>query len=136
MGGAGLATLVRALLLWLLFILTESVQGALRRWLLGPQVEFAIQLVSIAAGVAVIFGITWFGWRWLRLRSAGGALATGAFWAALTLAFEAGLAHRLGGSWEGLAADYDPRRGGVMAVGLLAMALTPWTVRALKTRDS
>ena len=51
MGGV-LVPLLRALLLWAVFILAESVQGALRRWWLGPQMEIAMRLVPVAAGVA------------------------------------------------------------------------------------
>ncbi len=136
MVGTGVAALLRALFLWLLFILVESLQGALRHWLLGPEMEIAMRLASVTAGVAVIFAVTWFGWSWLRPRSYGAALATGALWAVLTLAFETGLGRLQGVSWDRLAADYDPRRGGFMAIGLLAMALTPWAVGRLKTRTA
>ena len=133
MGGV-LVPLLRALLLWAVFILAESVQGALRRWWLGPQMEIAMRLVPVAAGVGLIFAITWFGWRFLRLRDARAMLATGALWAALTLTFEIALGRILGVAWDALDADYDPSRGGMMAVGLLAMALTPWAVGRLKRR--
>ena len=39
---------------------------------------------------------------------------------------------RLG--WARIAADYDLLHGGLMPLGLLAMALTPWAVRRLKAR--
>lgn len=132
MGGSGIAAILRSLLLWLLFILAESFQGGLRRWLFGPQVAAAVHVASVLAGVAMIFAITWFGWRWMRLRSAAAALSVGVFWVALTTAFDLALGRMLGASWAALAADYDPRRGGVMAIGLLAMAVTPWTVARLK----
>lgn len=122
-------------MLWLVFIVAESAQGALRRILVSPRVELAAHQLSVLLGVAVIFAITWLGWRWMRLRSARGALATGVLWVILTLAFEIGLGRALGASWEALAADYDPRRGGLMIVGLLAMALTPWVVGRLRARD-
>ena len=134
MPGYSIAALLRALLLWLLFILAESAQGALRRLMLGPQVQIAVHLASVLVGVGVIFAATWFGWRWLRLRSVGAALATGVLWAALTLGFELGIGRVLGASWDALATDYDPRRGGAMAAGLLAMALTPWAIGRIKAR--
>jgi hypothetical protein len=132
--GYSLPGLLRAMLLWLLFILAESAQGALRRLLVRPEIELAARQVSVVLGVAVIFVITWLGWRWLRLRSAGAALATGVLWVGLTAVFEIGLSRLLGASWDTLAADYDPRHGGVMAFGLLAMALIPWAIWRVKAR--
>ena len=119
---------LRAVLVWLLIILAESVQGALRRIVFGPEVELAVRQFSVATGVAVVFLVAWLFRRWLALGSAGAALAVGALWAALTLAFELGLGWVLGLSWTTLAADYDVARGGLMPLGLLAMALIPWIV--------
>jgi hypothetical protein len=36
-----------------------------------------------------------------------------------------------GASWREILIDYDLLHGGMMPLGLLAMALTPWTVRRL-----
>lgn len=127
-----LPTLLRALAVWLLIVATESAQGALRRVLAGPQVEFVVRQASVLIGVAVIFAITWFCLRWMRIRSSAGALAVGALWAGLTLAFEFGLGRALGLGWGRLLEDYDLTRGGLMPLGLLAMALTPWLVRRLQ----
>ncbi|HZZ30617.1 MAG TPA: hypothetical protein VFE10_01380 [Phenylobacterium sp.] len=136
MFGFSLTAFLRALLLWLLFVLAESAQGALRRLLFRPEIELAMRQISVALGVAVIFAITWLAWRWLRLRSAGAALTTGVLWVGLTAVFEIGLGRLLGASWDILAADYDPRHGGFMALGLLAMALIPWAVWRIKARDA
>jgi len=129
-----LPALVRALLVWLAIILAESVQGAARRFLLDPDVEFAIRQLSVGVGVVVIFAITWACFRWMRIRSDAGALAVGVLWAILTLAFELGLGSALGADRARLLADYDLAHGGLMPLGLLAMALTPWIVRRLKYR--
>ena len=131
-----LATLLRALLLWLLFILAESLQGTLRRLVASAPVELATRQVSVLLGVALIFAITWFGWRWMRLRSAAAALATGVLWAGLTFGVEVSLGRALGMSLSVMASAYAPRRGGLMAAGLLAMALCPWAVRQLKNRSA
>lgn len=128
----GLSALLRAIALWLLFIVLESGQRALRRLLLRPEVQLAAREVGIVIGAALIFGLTWLAWPYLKLRTRRAALATGAIWAAMTAAFDLGVGHLLGASWADIAQDYDPRRGGWMAAGLLAMAATPWVVLALK----
>jgi hypothetical protein len=87
--------------------------------------------VSVLTGVLVIFGLAWLLRRWLNPRSAASALGVGLLWVGMTLVFEVGLGRMLGLGWRDLAADYDLARGGLMPFGLLAMALTPWAVRAL-----
>lgn len=126
--------LLRAVLVWLLIILGESLQGALRRLVYGPQVELAVHQISVVIGVVVVFLIAWLFRRWLALRSAGAALAVGVLWVALTVVFELALQGLLGRSWAALAADYDIARGGLMPLGLLAMALAPWVVRGPSLR--
>jgi len=134
MPGFSLPALLRALAVWLLIIAAESVQGAMRRLLLSPEIEFAVRQVSVLAGALVIFAITWVCLRWMRIRTAGEALAVGVFWVVMTLGFEilVGRAMRLG--WDRIFADYDLVHGGLMPLGLLAMALTPWAVRRLQAR--
>jgi len=127
-----LPVLLRALVVWLLIIVAESVQGGLRRVLTGPEAEFVVRQGSVLIGALVIFAITWFNLGWLRIRTAGGALAVGAFWVVLTLGFELGLGRLLGYGWDRILSDYDLLHGGLMPLGLLAMALTPWLARRLK----
>ena len=129
-----LAVPIRALLIWLVIMAAESVQGALRRLLLSAETEFAIRQISVLIGVAVIFAITWIFLDWIRVRSARGAIAVGLGWAGLTVAFELALGRLTGLGWDRILADYDLARGGLMPLGLLAMALTPWAVRELQAR--
>jgi hypothetical protein len=129
-----IASLVRAVLVWMLFILAESVQGALRRTLVSPGVEMLVRQSSVVVGVVLIFAITWFAMRWLRIRSNAGALAVGVFWVALTVAFEVVLGRVMGAPWSRILGDYDLSQGSLMPLGLLAMALTPWMVRRLQRR--
>lgn len=129
---APLAGLLRALLVWLMIMLGESLHGALRRALFSPELMFALRQVSVVVGVLIVFVVTWACLPWLRLRSARSALAIGVFWVALTLAFEAALGRILGIGWPQILAEYDLSRGGLMPLGLLAMALTPWLVLRLQ----
>lgn len=125
--------LIRAILIWLLIMAVESVQGMLRRLLFNDQVDFVVRQGSVVIGVLVIFAITWVSMRWMRLRSGFGALYVGALWVALTLAFELQLGRAMGLSWTRILSDYDLAHGGLMPLGLAAMAVTPWLVRRLQS---
>lgn len=129
-----LPVLLRALGIWLLIIAAESVQGGLRRLLLSPEMDFAVRQASVLVAALVIFAITWACLRWMRIRTAAGALGVGVLWVALTLAFELLLGRALGLGWERMLEDYDLLHGGLMPLGLLAMALTPWVVHRLQMR--
>jgi hypothetical protein len=134
MPALSLPLLLRALAVWLLIVLAETVQGGLRQALSSPEMEFAIRQVSVVAGAVVIFAITWLCLRWMDVRSGPAALALGLFWVLLTLVFELAVGRLMGLGWDRLLADYDLLHGGLMPLGLLAMALTPWAVRRLQAR--
>lgn len=129
-----LSAAIRALVVWLLIIATESVHGALRRLLLSPEVDFALRQLSVLLGAVIIFGLTWLFLSWIRIHSARAALGIGAAWVVLTLAFEMALGRLTGLGWDRILADYDLTQGGLMPLGLLAMGLTPWAVRRLQAR--
>jgi hypothetical protein len=129
-----LPAILRALILWLLIVAAETLQGGLRRMLFDPDVEFFVRQISVLTGSAIIFAITWAFIRWLKIQSTAGALGVGILWVVLTLAFEVVIGRALGLGWARIAADYDLLHGGLMPLGLLAMALTPLTVRHLKAR--
>jgi len=129
---APLATLLRALAVWLLIMLGESAHGMARRFLFSPDVTFALRQVSVVVGILIVFGVTWISLPWLRLRSARAAAFVGALWMALTLGFEVALGRLMGFGWERTFAEYDLAHGGLMPLGLLAMGLTPWLVLRLQ----
>ena len=131
---AFLNALTRAVLVWLLLMAAESLQGAARRLLLSPALEQALRQISVLVGVLVIAAITWALLPWMRIRTTGQALATGAMWALLTLAFEFGLGGIMGRNWSQMLVDYDLNQGGLMPIGLLAMALVPWAAWRLQSR--
>jgi hypothetical protein len=127
-----LPALLRTLAVWLLLMAAEAVQGTLRRALDSEDAAFLVRQVSVVTGAAIIFAITWFCMRWMEIRTTRGALAVGALWVMLTIAFEFGLGRATGASWRQMLVDYDLLHGGLMPLGLLAMGLTPWAVRRLR----
>lgn len=133
---APLAQLIRVVLLWMLLMVAETLQGAVRNWLWGPDVEFVIRQVSVMSGAVAIFALTWLGFGWLRIQTDAGALAAGLTWIALTVAYEAALSRVLGLPWEALLRDYDLVHGGLMPVGLLVIGASPIIVRRLRRRSA
>ena len=126
-----LPALLRVLAVWLLIMLVESVSGILRRLLFDPETLFAFRQAFLLLGAVIIFLMAWACGRWMRLRSGSVALAAGLLWAVLTIGFEAAVGRALGYGWDRIWSEYDLRSGGMMALGLIAMALTPWAVRWL-----
>jgi hypothetical protein len=124
--------LIRVLLIWLLIALAESLHGSLRRLLTDPDFEFAVRQASVLTGAVIIFAITWISIRWMRLKSEASALAVGVLWVVLTLAFEILVGRAMGLGWDRILSDYDLIHGGLMPLGLVAMALTPWAVHRLR----
>ena len=104
--------------------------------MLDPELEFFLRQASVITGALIIFAITWACGRWLRIRSTTGALAVGGLWVVLTLAFEIVLGWALGLSWTRIWSDYDLVHGGLMPLGLLAMAVTPWAVQRLRVHPA
>jgi TRAP-type C4-dicarboxylate transport system permease small subunit len=130
MGGPG--ALLRALVLRILYGLARGAEGALRDELLRPEVQLAARDASALLSVLLAFALAWAGWGWLRRNGRRAPLATGLAWAGAALAADLAWARALRSGWSEFAADYDPQRGGVMALALAAMALTPWLVGRLK----
>lgn len=142
--------LARAVLVWLGMMATETVLGVLRGVVLVPMLERALEpIAGSVAGADVLarrlgFGVglvcivlwAWFTHGWMtagRRRSGAALVGVGVLWAGLTFGFEVGIGRLMvgdaGGSWpavwQRLAEDYDLTRGGLMGIGLAAMALAP-----------
>lgn len=116
----------RAFGIWLLLVLVESVHGFTRRLLIEPRLgDLRARQVGVLTGgllIVLLFRLT-LGWigpqrsrRWWQL---------GAIWLGLTLAFEVGLGRAVGASWDRIASDFDPRRGGLLGFGMLVIAVAP-----------
>lgn len=124
----------RALALWLAIITAESVHGALREWLLRPALgDLRARQLSVITGALVILAVAALGSRWLAARSVRAQLRVGAAWVSLTIAFEVALGRLvLGYGWSRITEDYDPRRGGFLALGMIVLALAPWIAARLR----
>ncbi len=133
--------LLRAFLVWLVIIGSETIHGTLRNLFLAPRVgDFHARQIGALTGSLLIFVIAFLFVRWIAAPSTKSLVIVGLFWMVLTLIFEIVLGRFVFGlSWERLISDYDVSRGGLMWFGLLFMAAAPLLaakLRGMKTETS
>jgi hypothetical protein len=124
---------IKSIVVWLVFILAESLNGTARiLWLVPALGDEVAHRVSFAIGSIIILSIATVFVPWLRASPRQG-LGIGLLWASLTLAFEVGLGRWvLAYSWAQIWADYDLTHGALMPFGLVLMALSPWMGRSIR----
>lgn len=114
-------------------MLVETSHGALREIFIAPSLgDLRARQVGVFVGAALILLIAWLTIRWLGATSGRVLLIVGAWWAALTLAFEILLGRALGLPWSRILSDYDLVRGGLMALGLGFMVIAPLLAAKLR----
>ena len=118
--------LARAVGIWLTLVAVESIHGVLRRLFLEPRLgDLRARQVSVFTGAVLIALVFWLTLGWLRPQPAKRWWAFGLLWLALTLAFEIGVGRATGMSWDRIASDFDPRSGGLLALGMLVILVAP-----------
>ena len=116
----------RALAVWLVLMMVETVHGVLRMLLLAPLIgDFRARQISVFTGSVLIFGATWLLIRWIGATTTRALLGTGGLWLVLTVAFEIGIGRLAGRSLETIGSDYDLRHGGLLPIGLAVLVLSP-----------
>lgn len=120
-------TYLKALAVWLLLMLTETLHGAARIFLLVPLLgDFRARQVSVFTGAAIIFALAALLVKWINPKTAGHCLLIGACWVILTICFEVGLGLLVFDmSPARITEDYNLLKGGLMPIGLLFMYFTP-----------
>ena len=123
----------KALLIWLLIIIAESLHGTVRQWCIAPVLgDLLARQLGVLTGSLLIFGIAWCSISWIGARTFKEQLNIGLVWVALTVLFEGLLGKMLGYSWQRILSDYKLMEGGFMGFGLLFMLFSP--VLAAKLR--
>jgi hypothetical protein len=119
--------LLKSIVVWLIFILAESLNGMMRiLWLIPAWGDVLAHQISFVIGTLLILAIAILFVPWLQIRRLFPLLTVGILWALLTLAFEIALGYMIFGySWEQIMADYNLRQGGLMPFGLAWLALSP-----------
>ena len=125
----------RALMAWLVLIVAESVHGSVRELWLKPYVgDLWARQIGVFTGMLIILGAAYGCIRWIRAETPRALWLVGLLWVALTLSFEFGLGLLvLGYSWERMLEDYDVTRGGLLALGMVVLLLSP--LIAAKVRE-
>jgi hypothetical protein len=119
--------IARALAVWCLLLVLAVLNGGVRDTWLSPPLGDAIgrAVSSILLSLVILFA-TWLTIGWIGPTTAGQAMAVGALWVGLTLAFEFGVGHYgFGTSWDELFADYDLLRGRIWILVLLTTLVAP-----------
>ncbi len=128
------AIFFKALAVWLLIIVSESIHGTLRELMLKPYVgDFRARQIAVFTGMLIILVVAYTFIRWIRAESTKALLLVGLLWVALTLAFEFGLGvFVFGYSWERMIQDYDLTRGGFLSFGMIVLWLSPFIAKKLR----
>lgn len=126
----------RAFFVWLLVGAVEVLHGTLRRLFLVPAIgDWRARQVGAVVGAALAFVVALFTIRWLGASSRRAQLRTGVFWLLLMVGFEV-LGGRLAGyTWDRIASDYDLRRGGLLGIGMVVLAVSPLLAAKLRLRS-
>jgi hypothetical protein len=114
---------LRAFLIWLLIAVAEVLHGILRVRLLNRRVgDHRARQIAVFSGSGIILVIAWFSVPWL------GASTTGQL-----LAFEIAFGRWVfRASWQRLAADFNFRKGGLLAIGMAVLLVAPLLMAKLR----
>ncbi|OIO70143.1 MAG: hypothetical protein AUJ57_08595 [Zetaproteobacteria bacterium CG1_02_53_45] len=116
----------KALVVWVLIVLAESVHGIIRQLYIAPLTgDMPARQLGVFIGSAIIFAIAWGSVRWINARSFREQFMVGLLWAVLIVLFEFSLGAALGSSQQRMLSDYNMAEGGLMPLGLLFMLFAP-----------
>jgi hypothetical protein len=126
--------LLRAALVWLVLVIAETVHGIARTVWLAPVVgDFRARQIAVFSGSVLIVLIVTLTIRWMQVSTRPRLIAVGILWVVLTVGFEIGVGRWIAGyPWDRLASDYKLREGGLLPIGLLVMALSPWLATRMR----
>ncbi len=130
--------LFRALLVWILIIIAESIHGTLRQLFLAPLIgDFPARRISVFTAILVIFLVTYLFIRWIKAPSTTALLTIGLTWIILTVLFEFVLGiFVLDYTWRRMFEDYNILRGGLMGLGLLFMFFAPYLAGKIRKKNN
>lgn len=119
--------LLRALAVWVIIILAEIAQGAVRGVLLAPSIgDFRARQIAVLTGSAMMMVIAIVFGRWMRARRVYQLMGVGLLWLVLMVGFEIGCGRFvMGYSWERIGSDYNLLHGGLLPMGMLVLTVAP-----------
>ena len=129
---------LRALALWMILMLAETLQGLWRVKVLSIWIGDAVaREVSVFSGSLVILLITFAFIGWIAARNARTLLIVGVTWVALTVVYEFLLGRfAFHQTWADIASDFDLVHGRLLPIGLLLLLFSPLLAAWLRGRIS
>ena len=126
--------ILKSILVWLVFILAESLNGTARIfWLIPLLGENLAHQISFAIGSLLVLAIATLFIRWLEASKLSQLLSIGLIWLLLTVLFEIALGRFvLAYSWQQIAADYNVLQGGLMPIGLVLLVFSPFIAAKIR----
>jgi hypothetical protein len=117
---------LRAIAVWLLIVVAESINGTIRQLFVSPAIgDKLARQIGVFIGSSLILLISWLTARWLGAKTDKEQFKVGGLWVVLIVIFEIGLGVSLGYSRERLLSDYNLAQGGLMGFGLAIMLFAP-----------
>jgi energy-converting hydrogenase Eha subunit A len=128
----------RAIAVWLVLIGGEMIHGIVRSIVLTPRVgDKPARQIGVFTGSLVNLGITHLFIEWIGARTVRARLVIGVVWVVLTMVFEVAFGRLVvKSSWERIRSDYDLPHGGLLPIGLVALAGSPLVASRLRGMDS
>jgi hypothetical protein len=123
---------LKAFAVWLLIFAVEVAHGVLRTLYLIPLLgDLRSRQVGVAVGSALILLVTWLTVKWIAPRNPRQWRGVGFLWVMLMIGAEVVVGRfAFGYPWARIAEDFDPTRGGFLALGMLVLYLAPgWMAR-------
>ena len=127
----------RAIVVWLGLISAEVVHGIVRSIVLTPRVgDKRARQIGVVTGSLVNLSITHLFIQWIGERTNRALVGIGVVWVVLTVVFEVTFGRLvIRSSWERLRSDYDLAHGGLLPIGLVALAASPFAAARLRRLD-
>ncbi len=129
---------LKAFVIWLIIILTETLHGMGRTIFLEPYLgDFQVRQISVFTGSFLILIIVIFSINWLKATKQTQLIIVGIFWLILTVSFEIILGRFiLNYSWARITSDYQINQGGLLPFGLLFLLLSPLIATKIRGKIS
>jgi len=128
----------RAIVVWLGLIGAEIVHGIVRLIVLMPRVgDKRARQIGVFSGSLVNLGVTHLCIQWIGIKTVRALVGTGVIWVVLTVVFEVIFGRLvMRSSWERIRSDYDLAHGGLLPIGLVALAGSPLVAARLRGIDA
>jgi hypothetical protein len=123
---------LRAFTVWLLIFAVEVAHGVLRTLYLVPLFgDLRSRQLGVVVGSGLILLVTWLTVKWIAARSPRQWRGVGFLWVTSMIGAEAAVGRfAFGYPWARIVEDFDPTRGGFLALGMLVLYLAPgWMAR-------